>query len=182
MSPAQEWRFGPFCLDADNACLWHGTQAIALKPKTFAVLHHLVAYAGRLVTKEELSATVWPGTAIDDAVLKVCIAEIRKALGDTARTSQFIATVHRRGYRFIAPLAAIEAGEVHHAAFPLPEIPPRSHQPLDTPTGAAGTGRRCTPFAGGARAGSRRGAPGGVLRKWACTLVEEQKPAARDVD
>jgi DNA-binding winged helix-turn-helix (wHTH) protein len=118
MSPAQEWRFGSFCLDADNACLWHGTQAIALKPKTFAVLHHLVAHAGRLVTKEELFATVWPDTAIGDAVLKVCIGAVRKALGDMAKTSQYVATVRRRGYRFIAPVTAVELSEAHPALSP----------------------------------------------------------------
>lgn len=133
MAVPSRWSFGPFRLDPDNSCLWHGTREISLKPKTFAVLHHLVSHAGRLVTKEELFATVWPDTAIGDAVLKVCIGEIRKVIGDTARASQFIATVHRRGYRFIAPVTAVESTEAHHASSTLSEVPPSSHQPPEIP-------------------------------------------------
>ena len=51
------------------------------------------------------SETLWPNVRVGDAVLKVCIREIRKALEDQARAPQFIETVHRRGYRFIAPVA-----------------------------------------------------------------------------
>jgi len=116
MVEAHHWLFAPFRLDADNALLWQGPQAIPLKPKTFAVLQHLVAHAGRLATKEDLLDAVWPETAVGDAVLKVCIAELRKALGDTARTPRFIATVHRRGYRFIASVTLVPTGETGWAA------------------------------------------------------------------
>jgi len=77
---------------------------VALTPKASAVLGHLVRHAGRLVTKQELLDEVWQEIAISDAVLKVGIREIRRALGDQAQAPQFIETVHRRGYRFIAPL------------------------------------------------------------------------------
>jgi DNA-binding response OmpR family regulator len=80
-SSSPQWSFGPFRLDLSNSCLWHGMLEISLKPKTFAVLHQLVAQTGRLMTIEELFATVWPATAIGDAVLKVYIGEVRKALG-----------------------------------------------------------------------------------------------------
>lgn len=99
--------FGPFRFDEPNACVWRGAEAIMLTPKAFAVLRHLVLYPNRLVTKEELLETVWSKTIVTDAVLKVCIGEIRKALADDAKTPQFIETVHRRGYRFIAPLTMI---------------------------------------------------------------------------
>jgi DNA-binding winged helix-turn-helix (wHTH) protein len=122
MVAAPQWGFGPFRLDLGNSRLWHGTLEISLKPKTFAVLHRLVAHAGRLVTKEELFATVWPATAIGDAVLKVCVGEARKALEDTAKTPQYIATVHRRGYRFIAPVTAVEAAEAYQS-YPPPLRP-----------------------------------------------------------
>src|SRR5262245_53699607 len=97
-------RFSPFRLDVENECLWRGEQAVRLTPKAFAVLQHLVRHAGRLVSKKELLAEVWPEIAVGEAVLKVSIGEIRKALGDQAQAPQFIETVHRRGYRFIAPL------------------------------------------------------------------------------
>src|SRR5215468_1798966 len=96
-------------LDPTNACLWRGTEARRLTPQAWAVLAVLVAQAGQLVTKETLLQTAWPETVVSEAALVVCIREIRQALGDTARTPQYVETVHRWGYRFIGPLAPPEA-------------------------------------------------------------------------
>ena len=98
------WCFADFRLDPDNACLWRGPQAIALTPKAFDVLHYLVTHADRLVTKDTLLDAVWPELAISDTVVRIAIGELRRALGDTAQAPRFIATVHRRGYRFVAPV------------------------------------------------------------------------------
>jgi DNA-binding winged helix-turn-helix (wHTH) protein/predicted ATPase len=100
--PAQ---FGPFHLDEDNACVWRGSEALHLTPKAFAVLRALLARRGRLVTKDELWRCVWPGIAVSDAALTVCIREIRRQLHDDAKAPRVIETVHRRGYRLIAPTA-----------------------------------------------------------------------------
>jgi DNA-binding winged helix-turn-helix (wHTH) protein len=93
--------FGEFCLDGDNACVWRASQPLSLTPKAFMVLQYLVEHAGRLVTKQELLASVWAGTCVGDAVLKVNIRAIRQVLQDHPMTPRFIETVHRRGYRFI---------------------------------------------------------------------------------
>jgi DNA-binding winged helix-turn-helix (wHTH) protein/tetratricopeptide (TPR) repeat protein len=98
-------RFGPFYLDAENACVWRGSEAFHLTPKAFAVLRVLLAHPGRLVTKDELWQSVWPGIAVSDAALTVCIREIRQRLHDDARAPRIIETVHRRGYRLIAQTA-----------------------------------------------------------------------------
>src|SRR4029450_4452797 len=111
-----QWRFADFHLDPDNACLWRGTQPIALTPKAFDVLHYLVTHPDRLVTKDTLLDAVWPETAISDVVVRVAIGELRRALGDTAQAPRFIAMVHRRGYRFVAPVVAHPAeglGQAH---------------------------------------------------------------------
>jgi predicted ATPase len=97
--------FGPFRFDALDKRLWRGLDAVPLTPKAFDVLHDLVQHPGRLVTKRELLDDVWPGLHVGDAVLKVCVREIRRALGDAAHAPRFVETVHGRGYRFIAPLA-----------------------------------------------------------------------------
>lgn len=76
-------------------------------PKDFAVLHYLVTHPGQLVTKDELLRAVWAETRVGEAVLKVCMQRIRRALGDKATKPRFIETVHRRGYRFIAPLTTV---------------------------------------------------------------------------
>src|SRR5262245_30650719 len=103
MASGPLWAFEGFRLDADEACLWRGTEPIRLQPKSFDVLRYLIAHAGRLVTKRALFEACWPEATVGDAALTVCIAELRKALGDSADAPRFIATVHRRGYRFIAP-------------------------------------------------------------------------------
>src|SRR5262245_57862307 len=93
--------FGPFRLDSSNRRLHRGGKVVSLRPKTFEVLAYLAGRPGRLVTKEELLATIWPATAVTDTVLKVCVREIRTALGDDAEAPRFIETAHRLGYRFI---------------------------------------------------------------------------------
>src|SRR5438093_9510395 len=106
--PSPQWRFDRFRLDPDHACLWCEAQAITLPPKAFALLHYLVTHPDRLVTKDELLDAVWPDTAVSDAVVRVAIGVLRKILGDTAQTPRFIATVPRRGYRFLAPVTCID--------------------------------------------------------------------------
>jgi DNA-binding winged helix-turn-helix (wHTH) protein len=94
--------FPPFRLDVRSEQLWCGVQALALRPKTFAVLQYLVAQAGQVVTQDALLDAVWGLTAVSDTVVRRSIRELRTILGDTAQHPQFIQTVHRRGYRFIA--------------------------------------------------------------------------------
>jgi DNA-binding winged helix-turn-helix (wHTH) protein/tetratricopeptide (TPR) repeat protein len=105
---SRQIRFAPFRLDPANACLWRKTKAVRLTPKAFAVLQCLVERQGQLVSKHVLLDSVWPGTVVGDAVLKVCVREIRKALGDRVNAPRFVATVHRRGYRFIASVTDSE--------------------------------------------------------------------------
>ena len=99
------WHFGPFRLDLAQAGLWCAEQLVPLRPKAMALLAYLVTHPDRLVTKDELLEAVWPETAVSDAVVRVAIGALRKVLGDTAQTPRFIATVSRRGYRFLAPVA-----------------------------------------------------------------------------
>src|SRR5438093_8655881 len=101
---APQWQFADFRLDPVNALLWHGAEPLTLPPKVFDVLHYLVAHPDRLVTKDELLDAVWSETAVNDAVVRVAIGVLRKALGDTRRPPRFIATVPRRGYRFLGPV------------------------------------------------------------------------------
>ena len=74
--------FGPFHLDPANGCLWRGGRRIDLSPTDFAVLHHLAAHAGEIVTHAALLRAVWPDTAVAKDVLKVRLYRIRRALGD----------------------------------------------------------------------------------------------------
>ena len=108
MSPTLSWRFGPFRLDLAKASLWRGDQLLPLPPKPLGVLVYLVAHAGHVVTKEALLEAVWPDAMVTEGVLKTCLGQIRQALGERAKTPRYIATVHRQGYRFIAPVTVVE--------------------------------------------------------------------------
>src|SRR4029434_8556872 len=95
--------FADFRLDLANACLWRGGEAITLTLKAFEVPHYLVTHPDRLVTKDALLDAVWPETAVSDAVVRVAIGELRRALGDMVRASRYIATGQRRAYPFRVP-------------------------------------------------------------------------------
>ena len=141
MTTSTVLRFGPFLLEEANQRLTKGARTLSLAPKSLAVLVHLSRRAGRLVTKDELLSSVWPDVHVGDAVLKTSVREIRKALADPARSPVFIETVHRRGYRFIAPVTVVEAepdqdiAATRHrspAAIPSPG-PPRATSARSTP-------------------------------------------------
>jgi len=119
-----EWHFVGFRLDLANACLWRGAEMITLTPKAFEVLHYLVTHPDRLVTKDTLLDAVWSETAVSDAVVRIAIGELRRALGDMARAPQFIATVPRRGYRFLATVTQATPPEAPRFASPAPLLTP----------------------------------------------------------
>jgi DNA-binding winged helix-turn-helix (wHTH) protein/pimeloyl-ACP methyl ester carboxylesterase len=114
------YQFGPFHLDARERRLSRGDEVIALRLKVFDTLLVLVENAGRLVTKQELLDTVWPGTAVEENNLNHNVSVLRKALGERATGQQYIETVPRVGYRFAAPVESLTA-------------PTRSSSPPATP-------------------------------------------------
>jgi hypothetical protein len=103
---------------------------------TNAILVSLVTHAGQLVPKEHLLEAVWPETVVSEGVLKSCIAELRKVLGETAQRPQYIATVSRRGYRFIAPVTAVSRPPEHADRASSPCDP--AETPAPPPLGRGG--------------------------------------------
>ena len=95
--------FGDYRFEPETGRLWSGAREIRLTPKASEVLKQLVLHAGEPVSKADLFATVWSGTAVSDDALTSCIQELRRALEDDPKQPRFIETRHRRGYRFIAP-------------------------------------------------------------------------------
>ena len=96
------YRFGDFKVDTDQKVLLHQGKPLPLTPKVFDTLMVLIENSGRIVEKEKLMSSLWPDTFVEEANLAFNIQQLRKALGDDARHPQFIETVARRGYRFIA--------------------------------------------------------------------------------
>jgi DNA-binding winged helix-turn-helix (wHTH) protein len=98
-------KFSGYRFESETGRLWSGAREVRLTPKASEVLKQLVLHAGEPVSKADLFATVWSGTAVSDDALTSCIQELRRALEDNSKQPRFIETRHRRGYRFVAPLS-----------------------------------------------------------------------------
>jgi DNA-binding winged helix-turn-helix (wHTH) protein/tetratricopeptide (TPR) repeat protein len=96
--------FREFELDPLERRLLRAGEPIALTPKVFDTLVFLVERAGRLVSKEELIQGVWPRGFVDESNLTKHIWLIRRALGENDQGADFIETVPKVGYRFVAPV------------------------------------------------------------------------------
>ena len=101
--------FGSFHLDTLNHSLLQGTERIPLTPKAFDVLRYLVERAGCLVAQGELLEALWPETYVNPEVLRKYILEIRKALRDNPEKPEFVETITKRGYRFVATVTDDES-------------------------------------------------------------------------
>ena len=99
------YRVGEIEIDPASNCLRRNGQEQRLRQKSFQVLLYLLAHRDRLVTKEELLEKVWADAAVTDDTLVQIIVELRKTLGDDARHPQFIRTIPKIGYHFIAPVS-----------------------------------------------------------------------------
>ena len=88
-------------IDADAQLLWRDGVPVPLRPRTWAVLRYLVERPGELIAKGDLLAAIWGDVTVTEATLSQSISELRTALNDDARQPRFIATVHRRGFRFL---------------------------------------------------------------------------------
>ena len=138
-TPAQRLAFDGFVLDLPRGCLTHDGREIALRPKTFAVLTHLVQRAGTLVSKDELLAAVWPNLVVTDDTVVQSIGELRRALA--AAGHDYITTVPRRGYRFDMPAQEPEAA-LEPAAAPTPEAVSPAPDTSATPSPPAAVVKR----------------------------------------
>jgi eukaryotic-like serine/threonine-protein kinase len=128
---ARRISFGVYELDRDAMELRKRGVLIRLQEQPFRVLLMLAERPGEIVTREELQEKIWGNTFVDfDQSLNKAINRVREALNDNAGTPQYVETIPRRGYRFIAPVVAAPATEAPGpAAFEnTPETPaePRS--------------------------------------------------------
>ena len=94
--------FQSFRLDPANQCLWREYERVSIPPKAYDVLRYLVENPDRLVTHDELLEKLWPDTYVNPEVIRKYILEIRRILGDRPDNPEFIETLPKRGYRFVA--------------------------------------------------------------------------------
>jgi DNA-binding winged helix-turn-helix (wHTH) protein len=126
--------FGPFRLDLSDGLLTRNGEEVRLPPRALTILQHLVERAGRIVSKQSLMDVAWKDAHVSETSLTEAIGLIRQALGDDSQKPEFIQTVHRRGYRFVAAIAT-EA--------PAP-MPPQADRPR-LPDPAVLTGELASP-------------------------------------
>ena len=122
-------QFKDFTIDTVEKVLLREGMPVALAPKVFETLLVLLESHGRIVPKEELMKRLWPDTFVEEANLTFNIQQLRKSLGDNARSPIYIQTIARRGYRFIAAVEPLsgdnsEVQNTEPAVAPVPEIVP----------------------------------------------------------
>jgi DNA-binding winged helix-turn-helix (wHTH) protein/TolB-like protein/Tfp pilus assembly protein PilF len=96
------YEFGPFRLIPEERQLLRDNQPVPLTPKSFDLLLVLVENSGHLLEKTELMKRVWPESFVEEANLSVNVSALRRALGEGPNEHQYLETVQRRGYRFVA--------------------------------------------------------------------------------
>src|ERR1044072_5585289 len=112
-------KFGTFEVDLRSRELRKGGIRIRLQDQPFEILAMMLDRPGELVTREELRQRLWPaGTFVDfEHSLNAAVKRLRAALNDDADNPRFVETLHRRGYRFIAPVESVtNGGGAHHPA------------------------------------------------------------------
>ena len=108
-TPPSAYRFGGFSLlPADKQLIYDG-RPVPLPPKPFDTLLLLVQNQGHLLEKDAFLKQVWPDSFVEEVALAHSISQVRKALRSAAKGADFIETVPKRGYRFIAAVEVVPA-------------------------------------------------------------------------
>jgi DNA-binding winged helix-turn-helix (wHTH) protein/Tol biopolymer transport system component len=107
--------FGAFEFDAQTRLLCRDGREVALPPRVLGVLEILLSRAGDVVSRQELIDTVWKDAFVTDTSLAEAVSVLRQSLGDDSQSPTYIQTLHRRGYRFVAPVSTADAAPVQQA-------------------------------------------------------------------
>src|ERR1700736_6867906 len=97
------YEFGEFILERGQRRLLRrdSGEPIALAAKAFDTLLHLIEHRGETLDKDTLLGAIWPGVIVEENSLTQNISTLRQILGETRTENRYIATVPRRGYRFV---------------------------------------------------------------------------------
>ena len=96
-----EFLFSDYRLDTDRRELRRGSEPIAMEPQVFDLVVYLVENRDRVVSKDDLFASIWGGRIVSDSTLTSRINAARKAVGDSGDEQKLIRTIARKGFRFV---------------------------------------------------------------------------------
>ena len=145
-----KYLFANHVLDVERRELWRGSKPVAVEPQVFDLLVHLVENRDRVVSKDDLIASVWGGRIVSDSTLTTRINAARRAVGDSGEKQKLIRTIARKGLRFVGAVhLQPEGAEGAHApgltgeqmrdqsrpALPLPDRPAIAVLPFTNMTG-----------------------------------------------
>jgi TolB-like protein len=147
-----KYLFANHVLDTDRRELRRGSELVAVEPQVFDLLVHLVENRDRVVSKDDLIASVWAGRIVSDSTLTTRINAVRRAVGDSGGEQKLIRTIARKGLRFVAGVQTLQEGEGTRAsggsdeearerarlALPLPDRPAIAVLPFTNMTGDPG--------------------------------------------
>src|SRR5207245_2855319 len=120
----------------------------ALTPKVFDTLRLLVEHHGHTLEKDRLLKEIWPDTFVAEGTLTRNIYVLRKTLGDTSETNEYIATVPKYGYRFVAPvMERTDSASVPMSTLDKAVEPGPLERPIPRPTASRSLGRWILPLA-----------------------------------
>jgi len=121
----RQFEFGPFRLLPAQQLLLEGESPVRLGGRARDLLVALLEQAGQLITKEALSARLWPNIVVEEGTLRVHVAALRKALRDGQEGRRYIANIAGRGYAFVGEVVATDGSDPAADAPPEP-VPPLS--------------------------------------------------------
>ena len=127
-------------LDTDRRELRRGSQLVAIEPQVFDVLIYLVENRDRVVSKDDLIASVWGGRIVSESTLTSRINAVRRAIGDSGEKQILIRTFAKKGFRFVAPVdlkskAPMVSGEPQPSALAVPKKPSIAVLPFSNMSG-----------------------------------------------
>ena len=104
-----KYLFANHVLDPERRELWHGSRPVAIEPQVFDLLVHLLENRDRVVSKDDLIASVWGGRIVSDSTLTTRFNAARRAVGDSGEKQKLIRTIPRKGLRFVGTIADPQA-------------------------------------------------------------------------
>jgi len=128
------FRFGQFELDPTAYLLRRQGTVVPLSPKALDLLWLLARQPGTLLTKDDIFRAIWPDVAVTDNALTQVVSDLRQALGETPDAPQYIQTVARRGYRFVASVSGVRRGSDGGQTGVKPSSDPRLTPPVTPPS------------------------------------------------